>query len=734
MAQTRSKTPSGAPYSRPALTRAEGLEGGLSLSPDARRYRALVSTEAPVERTVLFDDEYRTAQEVLLHQGGAPDLTRLTSAAGIPILRGHNRDVQVGQIRETQVKDGQLFAIFEVYPDTADGREVISQLDSGYGRGISAGYDIIRFTITETDEVDERTGEKVLDFRVHEWGLHEASLVSVPADASAGVLREASATRAYRDATRVLNLGSASQNDKRGNRNMSKDEAKDTPEAGNTPPAAERAQAPPAPLTPPPVDTSTARGRVDTPPAPSPETIKVVADAVREGMSDERQERATTAGIILGEFKDSPKEVQEAVEMRLRNFKNNPDDTERAAVRECHSIKSNFFSRQAHSNAQLAADEGFNVADFVMGAVGNPRGDAAREFSEQHLRVQVGDGMRNQMSANRRSILVPIGVAMGRDLPSARAAFTSVDTTGVAGVTAGTGTADTGAQHGEYRADLYVDALRPDLVLGRLGVRRELTNNNLVYSVQGGVASAVFLGETDRLPDTSWTTSQRTTAPHRYGTRMLWTRLRETLDRLPLANQIARELQRSTAQIYEQAVLTGSGVGDNPQGIFGTPMIGSLAFGTSTTGGAISKRKLLDLELKQQLANIPGPYRILTTPNVASAAQMIPAGVLTAPSEATLVARPLGGRDTILDFPYAVSNLMPRDRTKGTGGSQVTGLHTMLFGDFSEVVVVDYGFVEITYDDLTYAPNNMVQLTYNAWMDVTVRRRTALVAVEDITV
>lgn len=720
------KNPPPAIFTRPSFERAEALDAG---QPDAksRRFRVLVSTEAPVDRLIVYEGEFREARERLIHDNGSPDLSRLDTPAGIPVLRGHDSHVQIGQVRAPVVEGRRLYSEFEIFTDTPEGREAISQIDNRYALGAS-----VRYSIQDTDvvELDEKgpDGRKVLNLNVRAWGVLEVSLVSIPADVSAGVMRDATATRSFRDASRVLNLGGGAKTSTRETQNMSTEE---TAGAANG-----------APPTPPPVAKPAAeatRAADGAPPRVSPEARDAEEEAAAERIAvrstilthSKREAREKTADAIVADFAGASPEVRAKVAERAQEFVNNPHDTEVGALKACHAIINLSHVNASRGNAELAQYAGLNSADFAQALQSDDPNSAARHFSEEVLRANVGDSLKDRFQSNKRSILVPLEVAQGRTNTGSRTAFTAVDTTGVGG-SSGTGNADNSVEYDEWKQEWYEASLRDDLPLAALGISREVTNNNLIYPVQSGIGTAGFYGETEKITDTIWSYTTRTTAPHRYGAAVAWSRRRQMQDRVSLTAQIATELANATAYAYELAVIAGTGTNNQPQGIFGTTGVGSYSFGTSLLGGAITKEHLLQMQLDLKVANLSGTPRILTTPHVELEARLTPLGTLNAPSEATLASIPIGGGNTMLSFPYTTSNLMPTDRTKGTGDAMVSNLHTLLFGNFSNVVAIDYGIVEITLDDVTLARNNMFQLVYNAWMDVHLRRPSSLIAVEDI--
>lgn len=155
------------------LTRKEG-EG------NERKFILSFSSELPYERW--------WGVEILDHSDGAVDLTRLNDI-GV-LLFNHNRDVVIGKILRAWIENSRGMA--EVEFDTDDQAEIIYQkVVSGTLKGVSVGYRIDSFeeVLAGKTSADGRfTGPAEI---ARKWWPYEISIVSVPADGTVGVGREA---------------------------------------------------------------------------------------------------------------------------------------------------------------------------------------------------------------------------------------------------------------------------------------------------------------------------------------------------------------------------------------------------------------------------------------------------------------------------------------------------------------------------------------------------------------
>ena len=145
-----------------------------------RKFTLSFSSEEPYERWF--------GLEILDHAPGAVDLQRINEIGCL--LFNHNRDAVIGKINRAWLEGNRGMA--EVEFDTDDQSEIIFQkVKSGTLKGVSVGYRI--------DSLEEvQAGKTSADGRftgpceiARKWWPFEISIVSVPADATVGVGREA---------------------------------------------------------------------------------------------------------------------------------------------------------------------------------------------------------------------------------------------------------------------------------------------------------------------------------------------------------------------------------------------------------------------------------------------------------------------------------------------------------------------------------------------------------------
>jgi len=103
-----------------------------------------------------------------------------------PLLMDHQPSDQVGRIESVSIGADRVVRGRVRFGRSARASEALADVDDGIRTAVSIGYRVHRMELVESDSESGDT------FRVTDWELFEASLVSVPADPSVGVGRDAS--------------------------------------------------------------------------------------------------------------------------------------------------------------------------------------------------------------------------------------------------------------------------------------------------------------------------------------------------------------------------------------------------------------------------------------------------------------------------------------------------------------------------------------------------------------
>jgi hypothetical protein len=157
-----------------------------SYDADSRTVEAVLSKGSPVARF------YGT--EVLRIDSKSVVLDRLASG-GIPILDSHQQvgiSNSIGKLQKAWIDHGALVGKISFH-DTEQGRAAEGMVARNEITGISAGYRVMSWEITDEDgtvvdpEKDRIRWDDNMTFTATRWELLECSLVAVPADADAAI-------------------------------------------------------------------------------------------------------------------------------------------------------------------------------------------------------------------------------------------------------------------------------------------------------------------------------------------------------------------------------------------------------------------------------------------------------------------------------------------------------------------------------------------------------------------
>lgn len=146
-----------------------GAEFAITREKDATRMTFPASSEVPVERFF--------GNEVLSHEPGSIRMERFKRAA-VPLLFNHNWDDPVGMVTGARVEKNRLVVDAEMFATQRAGE--VEKMMAGGLRNVSIGYQVHTF------EEDKRG-----NFTATDWEPLEVSIVTVPADATVGIGREA---------------------------------------------------------------------------------------------------------------------------------------------------------------------------------------------------------------------------------------------------------------------------------------------------------------------------------------------------------------------------------------------------------------------------------------------------------------------------------------------------------------------------------------------------------------
>jgi HK97 family phage major capsid protein/HK97 family phage prohead protease len=167
-----------APTALPVQYRTLTIERDVQRAANDDRIPISISSEEPVDRWF--------GEEILGHSAGECDLTR-AKANGLALLLDHSTREQVGRVEDIALgKDKKLRGLMR-FGRSAKAQEIRQDVEDGIRSDISVGYRINELKLVSSSD-DKDT------YRATRWMPMEVSLVSVPADITVGVGRDADRT------------------------------------------------------------------------------------------------------------------------------------------------------------------------------------------------------------------------------------------------------------------------------------------------------------------------------------------------------------------------------------------------------------------------------------------------------------------------------------------------------------------------------------------------------------
>ena len=85
------------------------------------------------------------------------------------------------------------------------------------------------------------------------------------------------------------------------------------------------------------------------------------------------------------------------------------------------------------------------------------------------------------------------------------------------------------------------------------------------------------------------------------------------------------------------------------------------------------------------------------------------------------------GEGQLNGYRAAVSTLVPSNLTKSSG----INLHAIIFANWRDLIVAQFGGMDIVIDPYTQATNTLLRIVVNSWWDVDRRHSLSFAAIKD---
>lgn len=274
------------------------------------------------------------------------------------------------------------------------------------------------------------------------------------------------------------------------------------------------------------------------------------------------------------------------------------------------------------------------------------------------------------------------------------------------------------------RTDMYVDALRANMVMGKLGVTylAGLTGNlDLPRKATAGTLG--MLTEIGSGSETAPATAKATLSPKRIGAYTQVSKQALLQSAMSLENLIRDDLVTGAAVMLENQCINGAGTAAEIKGLRNVTGIGTVTGGTNGLAPAWSH--IVDLESACANANAEpdrvSGYLINTKLR----------GKLKQTQFATNLPFIWQNGDMPMNgYRAAVTNNVPSNLTKGTSTTVCSA--ALFSSDWSMAVIGLFGAPDVTVDPYSLAATGQVQITLNQFADLQHRQPACTSKVDDL--
>lgn len=591
--------------------------------------------------------------------------------AGIPLLFNHNRDQHLGVIDGYSITDGVL-RVEGKWSSSAFAQEKKRDFDDGILKDSSIGYDIHHVTRDQAGDCPSENDT----LNVDDWEPMEGSLVTIPADFTVGKGRSADAGSAIPLAVDVVR------------REL------------------------PKPAAPAAIPTYEVR-MAETANTPSTEVLEQQRrDAILAIASDKDFSRYASTAEVREAFDKgtSAADFSQMVSRKIvaANDANKVGTAGSNVVREL----GNDAKRYSLARAFRAA-----INDHKSGTFNTEDATIEREVAAE---------IRKRSGISGGNMVVPNAIVSR--MPSERAGTTTTQTATGAGYAAQSALLNTITESElieMYRNRARVLALGASRLGGLSGVVR--------LPRQTGAGTAQWVAETGTTNPSSITTDFVALTPKRLTMQSIYTIELLAQSAVDVEGTLAKDRAKVLNLAVDLGAISGPGTGGAPTGILNTTGLALVtpSGATLTAGKTLGYLDTLQFEslIAQANADVLG-MGWLVTPEVRAILKATPKFTNAIAAAVWDAGRtdPDGLQDGPEGYRAGITNQLPKN------GGAGTNLHTAIFGDWSQLIVADWGASELIVDPYTQAGSGAFVVTERSLMDIQVRHVQAFAAATAIAI
>ena len=258
-----------------------------------------------------------------------------------------------------------------------------------------------------------------------------------------------------------------------------------------------------------------------------------------------------------------------------------------------------------------------------------------------------------------------------------------------------------------------IPALRPRTVMAQLGaMQMNGLVGNLDLPAGDGISTATWEGETDANANTDPSTRLVELRPNRLAAKTTLSKQLLIQSSFDAEAWVRSELENAVARAVDSAAIQGNS--GNINGILGTSGVSDITF-----SGAVSRAKLVNLITKIAVENADvSTLNFLMNP-------IIKGELMSLETDSGSGLFVMDNNNSLLGYNVAVSTLVPT--TIDTNKTAV------IFGNFADLVIANWGGVDLLVDPYTLADNAQVKVVINSFWDVKLKQPKSFAFGNDIT-
>ncbi|HDX3075841.1 TPA: phage major capsid protein [Escherichia coli] len=630
---------------------------------DQYEFEIAFSSTQPYQRQ-FWDEQNQemvVLDEILVHTPEAVDLSRLNNNA--PLLFNHNFDNHIGVVCNARIDAdnvGRALVKFSKHGTMAN--DIRNKVIEGTMEKISVGYDIKEY------HIDYAKGQLI----VTKWAPYELSFVTVPADDTVGLNRSLNTITVNLEAKRDMTKEQIEEIKEE----QEPAQVEETPVEENKELEVEETQERQV------EENEENENLEDGKDAEHPESVDDDSSTVREAEEVKEEREATPVEEEkIEEVAERSEEDELEIREIARELNINDEELERAlAVKdmtpEAFRTKAlnNLVNAQRNNEQQIKdskMEKTFDLNNVIRSLVD---GAALGANEAEYSAMAAGAAMQRGRAARGGSVFVPAAALRAASEGNTKATLTAVTDE-------------------KLLTESYVEMLLPQSVLGRLGVT-VLSGLNAPIAVPKMTTSSVdafgFVDENGAAPESKAEFANVKMAPKTFaGGNPI---SRQSLKTVPnIATLITDHINKAVRIKLEQLILSDK---DNTRGPKG--LVKQLV-----DGGRVAKKAAFSY--KDFLKEIAA----LTDAGVpAQAIKFAMSGATAAELESTLKDNGVSGyiieNGKLAGYDVVTSGVIPADH--------------IVLGDFSGIMIGEWGGLELDMDDTTYRAQSAI--VPRIWVDL----------------